>query len=158
MEKLKAFINDYGGAVVVWLFLLLLIILCSCTTTKYIEVEVPKTHTEYITNHTTDSIFLKDSIYVNQYIKGDTIFKEKEVIKYRGKSSTSKDTVHIIDTIPKLVKYDNPELLKKIEESKAQIAVEKKMKKDLTYALIVSIILLFVTNYKVVWAIIKKVF
>lgn len=133
-----------------------LMLMCSCTTTKV--VEVPKIHTEYITNHTTDSIFLKDSIYVNQYIKGDTIFKEKEVIKYRGKSSTSKDTVHIIDTIPKLVKYDNPELLKKIEESKAQIAVEKKMKKDLTYALIVSIILLFVTNYKVVWAIIKKVF
>lgn len=158
MEKLKQFINDYGGAVVVWLFLLLLIIFCSCTRTISETIEVPKIHTEYKTQYKTDSIYLKDSIYVNQYIKGDTVFKEKEVVRYRGKSSNKVDTVHITDTVPQVVLYDNPELLKKIEESKAQIAVEKKMKKDLTYALIIAISLLFATNYKVVWAIIKKVF
>lgn len=156
MEKLKQFINDYWGALLCWLIMLLLICFCSCTTTKVIEV--PKVHTEYIVKNQTDSIYLKDSIYVNQYQKGDTIFIENIKYKYLNKWHYHTDTLVVNDTIPKIVKYDNPELLKKIEESKAEIAVEKKMKKDLTYALIISIILLFATNYKVVWAIIKKVF
>lgn len=47
-----------------------------CTTTKY----VPVTHTEYRsrtdTIHQKDSIYLHDSVWVNQYMKGDTLIRE----------------------------------------------------------------------------------
>lgn len=63
----------------------LMFIIISCSTTKY--VEVPKVHTEYITNTKLDSIFIHDSIYNHDSVfiiqKGDTVFKYREKIQYK---------------------------------------------------------------------------
>ena len=82
------------------LFLLLfLTIIISCTTTKIVEVPVETIKTEYIEQVKYDSIYSKDSIYIMQ--KGDTIYNNK--VQYLYKYKYLRDTINIIDTIPKIV-------------------------------------------------------
>ena len=93
-----------------------LLILCGCTTTKYVEVPVEVTKTEYITNIKFDSIYLHDSI--DRYLSGDTVFITKN--KYIYKQSVKTDTVIKIDSIPKIliqekeVKVNELNLIQKI--------------------------------------------
>lgn len=82
------------------LFLLLfLATIISCTTTKIVEVPVETIKTEYIEQVKYDSIYSKDSIYIMQ--KGDTIYNNK--VQYLYKYKYLRDTINIIDTIPKIV-------------------------------------------------------
>ena len=82
------------------LFLLLfLTTIISCTTTKIVEVPVETIKTEYIEQVKYDSIYSKDSIYIIQ--KGDTIYNNK--VQYLYKYKYLRDTINIINTIPKIV-------------------------------------------------------
>ena len=82
------------------LFLLLfLTTIISCTTTKIVEVPIETIKTEYIEQIKYDSIYHKDSIYIIQ--KGDTIYNNK--VQYLYKYKYLRDTINIIDTIPKIV-------------------------------------------------------
>lgn len=83
------------------LFLLLfLTTIISCkTTTKIVEVPVETIKTEYIEQAKYDSIYSRDSIYIMQ--KGDTIYNNK--VQYLYKYKYLKDTINIIDTIPKMI-------------------------------------------------------
>ena len=82
------------------LFLLLfLATIISCTTTKIVEVPVETIKTQYIEQVKYDSIYSKDSIYIMQ--KGDTIYNNK--VQYLYKYKYLRDTINIIDTIPKIV-------------------------------------------------------
>lgn len=79
-------------------FILFLVVnLISCTTTKTIEVpvEVPIISKEYITK--TDSIYFKDSIYIHETMRNDTVFVTKDKYKYVYKTKT--DTVCKTDTL-----------------------------------------------------------
>lgn len=84
-----------------------LISMSSCTQTKYVEkmVEVVKRDTLYQIKIKRDSIHLKDSIYLNVYTKGDTVYRDKyrERIQYINKLKT--DTVYKskVDTVYKNV-------------------------------------------------------
>ena len=49
----------------------------SCTTTKYVEVPITKTDTLYQNHVQHDSIHVRDSVYFHEYVKGDTVYKEK---------------------------------------------------------------------------------
>lgn len=86
----------------------LLIALCSCTTTKV--VEVPKVHTEYIyksdTLIKTDSIHVKDSVFVQ--MKGDTLLIEKWKTAYRDRVryEVKVDSVMVTDTLTKVVQVN----------------------------------------------------
>lgn len=82
--------------------LVFILLLISCTTTKYIEKEVPVevTKTEYVYQLKQDSVYIHDSI--NVYTKGDTVFKDKIKICY--KSIIQKDTIHVTDSIPVIVR------------------------------------------------------
>lgn len=81
---------------------ILIMFMCSCTTTKFVEVPVEKTKTEYIHDIRTDSVFVKDS--VDRWLKGDTLYIYKERIKFKYVNKT--DTVCKTDTITKVVKVD----------------------------------------------------
>ena len=81
-------------------FLLFLTIVISCkTTTKVVEIPVETIKTEYIEQIKYDSIYHKDSIYIMQ--KGDTIYNNK--VQYIYKYKYLRDTINIIDTIPKII-------------------------------------------------------
>ena len=81
-------------------FLLFLTIVISCkTTTKVVEIPVETIKTEYVEQIKYDSIYHRDSIYIMQ--KGDTIYNNK--VQYLYKYKYLRDTINIIDTIPKIV-------------------------------------------------------
>lgn len=84
-----------------------LISMSSCTQTKYVEkmVKVAKRDTLYQVKIKRDSIHLKDSIYLNVYTKGDTVYRNKyrERVQYINKLKI--DTVYKskVDTVYKNV-------------------------------------------------------
>lgn len=76
--------NDNDNRKVIALILMwgviLTIIFCSlagCKTTEY--VEVPVTHTEYVYRDRVDTSYVKDSVYIREQTKGDTV----KVVEYR---------------------------------------------------------------------------
>ena len=92
------------------LFLILTLItltLTSCKTTKTVQVPVPVPviKTEYINK--IDSFYKLDSIFVNKYTKGDTVFVDKEKLKYI--KIVKKDTIKVTDTITKPIYLNKTE-------------------------------------------------
>lgn len=96
------------------LFCLFICLLTACKTTKYIEVPVitEKTHTEQILKH--DSVYIQDSVFVNQYVKGDTVFRDKEKIKLVRVAKH--DTITKCDTIPKIIKVREVQQVKYVPD------------------------------------------
>lgn len=74
-----------------------LVMLAGCKTTEYIEV--PVTHTEYVYRDKIDTAYVKDSVYIKEMIKGDTV----KVVEYRYRDRfryiNTTDTVAIRDTV-----------------------------------------------------------
>lgn len=58
--------------------LLLCALLGSCTTTKVVTVERVRTDTTYITQQQRDSIWLHDSIYIKEWLQGDTVYQLRD--------------------------------------------------------------------------------
>lgn len=77
------------------------LVFIGCTTTKEVIKEVPVEVIREIekTVYVHDTTYTKDSVII--YQKGDTIFKEKLVYKYVGK--TVHDTLISHDTIPQII-------------------------------------------------------
>lgn len=66
----------------------------SCTTTKYVPVPEYHTDTVRITNHTRDSIYLSDSIYVNDFVRGDTVYKTTDRWHTQWRERIVHDTIY----------------------------------------------------------------
>lgn len=77
------------------IFLLSVLALASCTKTVY----VPQTRTEYVNRERVDSLFVHDSVFVTERIKGDTVylFNDRWHTEYRDRFVT--DTVIVHDSI-----------------------------------------------------------
>lgn len=138
--------------------------LSSCShKVRYITetVEVPKIQKEYVNR--VDSIYIKDvdSIYTDRYIKSDTVYIEKNRIKYRNRNILQRDTILRTDTVFVPVKYDNPELLSEIDTLKQKLndsAVKEKLHKHTismyNYALLLGGLCLILFNLNKI----KKIF
>lgn len=81
------------------LLILLLCLVVGCTTTKYIEVPVETIKTEYIDRVQHDSVFVKDSVYIES--KHDTVYQYK--YKYVYKYINHTDSFCKVDTITKVL-------------------------------------------------------
>ena len=77
------------------------LVFIGCTTTKEVIKEVPVEVIREVekTVYVHDTTYTKDSVII--YQKGDTIFKEKLIYKYVGK--TVHDTLRTHDTIPQII-------------------------------------------------------
>ena len=73
-------------------------------------VQVPVIKTEYVNK--IDSFYRLDSIFVNKYTKGDTVFVDKEKLKYI--KIVKKDTIQVTDTITKPI-YINKTITKEVK-------------------------------------------
>lgn len=82
-----------------------------CKSVEYVEVETIRLDTLHHYEFQLDSIVRIDSIYEREYIKGDTIYKEKEVYRSRNTHKAKADTVREI----------------KVEYVEKPIEVEKKL-------------------------------
>lgn len=70
-----------GKRAVMWAALICLVCMAaSCRTIERVEVPVPIHDTTYVYHNTHDSVFVEN--LVKEYIKGDTVFKEKVKTKY----------------------------------------------------------------------------
>lgn len=87
----------YGFTIVIGSMLhVLLLVMTSCATPKPVVLErvINKTDTLYKTNYIADTFRVHDSIYVESYMVGDTIYKTKSVYKWRDKVSVKTDTIY----------------------------------------------------------------
>ena len=74
----------------------LLLVMTSCTTPKPIVLErvINKTDTLYKTNYKADTFRLHDSVYVEHYTRGDTVYSQKSVWRWRDRISVKTDTIY----------------------------------------------------------------
>lgn len=81
--------------------LILSVLFIGCTTVKEVIKEVPVEVIREVekTVYVHDTTYTKDSVII--YQRGDTIFKEKLIYKYVGK--TVRDTLITHDTIPQII-------------------------------------------------------
>ena len=87
----------YGFTIIVGSMLhLILLVMTSCATPKPVVLErvINKTDTLYKTNYQADTFRVHDSIYVESYMIGDTIYKAKNVYKWRDRVSVKTDTIY----------------------------------------------------------------
>ncbi len=79
------------------LIVLTLLLLPGCRSIKYVPVETVKTEKEYVDRFKTDSVHVRDSVFV--LVKGDTVYKDRTRTVYRDRYS--RDTAYIskVDTI-----------------------------------------------------------
>ena len=74
----------------------MLTLLFGCRSVKYVPVPSVSVDSVYVDRWLRDSVYLNDSVFVNQYIQGDTVFVDKLVTKYRYKDRWRYDTVAVV--------------------------------------------------------------
>ena len=114
----------------VGIILILMSMLTSCSQkVRYVTqtVEIPKIQKEFVNR--VDSIYIKDidSIYTDRYIKSDTVYIEKNRIKYRNRYAIHTDTLLKTDSIFIPVRYQDPALIGEINKIKTDSAVKEKI-------------------------------
>lgn len=80
---------------------LMLLCMWGCKT-KYVAVPEWHTRDSVQIKHVRDSLFFHDSVYVNTYVKGDTVFVDKVKQTYVYKDRVRTDTVAVArrDSVP----------------------------------------------------------
>ncbi len=77
--------------------LMLLFFVCSC---KTVYVPVPgETKTEYIYKESRDTSYIRDSVYIKEVQKGDTIRITEYRDRYRFRYITTTDTIVRVDSV-----------------------------------------------------------
>lgn len=97
---------------------ILISILTGCKPVQYVPVETVRTDSVYIDRFQRDSIYQRDSVFVNRWMAGDTVFVDKVVTKYKYKDRWRYDTVAVVRTDSVRVPYPVEKQLTKWEEFK----------------------------------------
>lgn len=96
----------YKGIVAV----IICLILSSCGTTRIVEIPIETVKTQYVDRVQYDSIYVDTSTETTNV--RDTIYKTKIQYEYRYKYK--RDTIHITDTIPKIVTVKDIQYINKL--------------------------------------------
>ena len=94
--------NDGGRVFLYWLVIIasgfmLLFFICSC---KTVYVPVPgETKTEYIYKESRDTSYIRDSVYIKEVQKGDTVRITEYRDRYRFRYITTTDTIVRVDSV-----------------------------------------------------------
>ena len=80
---------------------IILSLLAGCKSVQYVPVETVRTDSIYVDRYQRDSIYQRDSVFVNRWTAGDTVYQDKIVWKYVYRDKVKYDTVAILrsDTI-----------------------------------------------------------
>lgn len=94
MERIKGFLWGIMACI-------LISILTGCKSVQYVPAETVRTDSVYIDRYQHDSIYQRDSIFVNRWTAGDTVYQDKVVWKYVYRDKVVYDTVAILrsDTV-----------------------------------------------------------
>lgn len=79
----------------------MLSLLAGCKSVQYVPVETVRTDSVYVDRFQRDSIYQRDSVYINRWTAGDTVYQDKIVYKYIYRDKVKYDTVSILrsDTV-----------------------------------------------------------
>lgn len=75
---------------------IILSLLAGCKSVQYVPMETVRTDSIYVDRYQRDSIYQRDSVFVNRWIAGDTIYQDKVVWKYVYRDKIKYDTVAIL--------------------------------------------------------------
>lgn len=96
-EWLCSILSDFYWFVVIMTIWIGIIVSCtSCSSPRPVVLERTYHDTVHINNIRLDSIFQHDSIYFESIIKGDTVYRTKEITRWRDRVSIKHDTVYAV--------------------------------------------------------------
>ena len=80
---------------------ILLSSLAGCKSVQYVPVETVRTDSVYVDRYLRDSIYQRDSVLINRWTAGDTVYQDKVVYKYIYRDKVKYDTVAVLrsDTV-----------------------------------------------------------
>lgn len=76
----------------------LLSVLVGCRSVQYVPIQSVSSDSININRFHRDSVYIHDSVFIYNWIRGDTVFSEKVVYKYDYRDKVSYDTVFITKT------------------------------------------------------------
>lgn len=96
-DWLRSIISDFYWFVVIMTICIGFIMCCSaCSSSRPVVLERTLHDTVYINNIRLDSVYMHDSIYFESIVKGDTIYRTKEITRWRDRLSIKHDTVYAV--------------------------------------------------------------
>ncbi len=90
--------------------------LAGCKSVQYVPMETVRTDSIYVDRYQRDSIYQRDSVFVNRWTAGDTVYQDKVVWKYVYRDKVKYDTVSILRSDSVRVPYPVEHKLTKWEE------------------------------------------
>lgn len=100
---------------------LMLSLLAGCKSVQYVPVETVRTDSVYVDRFQRDSIYQRDSVYINRWTAGDTVYQDKVVWKYVYRDKVKYDTVAILRSDTVRVPFPVDRELSKWEQVKLDI-------------------------------------
>lgn len=96
-DCLRSMVSDFYWFAVIMTICISFIMCCSsCSTPKPVVLERTLHDTVHVNNLRLDSIFQHDSIYFESIVKGDTIYRTKEITRWRDRVSIKRDTIYAV--------------------------------------------------------------
>lgn len=96
-DWLRSIISDFYLFVVIMTICIGIITCCSsCSSSRPVILERTLHDTVHINNIRLDSVYIHDSIYFESIVKGDTIYRTKEITRWRDRVSIKRDTVYAV--------------------------------------------------------------
>lgn len=138
-DRIRKTIGDLYWLIVIIIMYIVLVLCCSsCSTPKPVVLERTLHDTVHVNNLRLDSVFMHDSIYFESIIKGDTVYRTKEITRWRDRVSIKHDTIYTV------------------RENKADISVpvERKLSLWKQFAVpLISIVLMITSTVSLIWLI-----
>ena len=114
MERIRGFLWGIMACILISL-------LSGCKSVQYVPVETVRTDSVYIDRYQHDSIYQRDSIFVNRWTAGDTVYQDKVVWKYVYRDKVVYDTVAILRSDTVRVPYPVERRLTKWEQVRLNV-------------------------------------
>ena len=114
MERIKGFLWGIMACI-------LISILTGCKSVQYVPLETVKTDSLYVDRYQHDSIYQRDSVFVNRWTAGDTVYQDKVVWKYVYRDKVKYDTVSVLRSDTVRVPYPVERRLTKWEQVRLNV-------------------------------------
>ena len=82
-----------------------LTLLFGCRSVEHVPVPSVSVDSVYVDRWHRDSVYVRDSVFVNQWVQGDTVYRDRVVMKYAYKDRWRYDTVAVVRTDSVRVPY-----------------------------------------------------
>lgn len=141
-EWLRSIISDFYWFVVIMTIWIGIIVSCSsCSSPRPVVLERTLHDTVHINNIRLDSVYMHDSVYFESIVKGDTVYRTKEITRWRDRLSIKHDTVYAA----------------RENQTEIPVPVERKLPLWKQFAVpLISIVLMITSTVSLIWLIYRR--